>query len=192
MVERQDVEWPIVSDVHVNSLLAVSVSRAWREIRGAIRTFCQIPQPFDLWRGEHVFGASPAPVALGPAWHVHPSLGAEVEHILQWSDRERGRRGPRQLHQRRRRIAAPALGSLQVIPKASPLGTRVSSGCRRYRYIPPYWECSCRVGTGYLNDGPWPPDPPDRPTRIRCPVPPRGTLRRKQRSVAVATSCTPA
>src|SRR5712664_3392788 len=64
----------------------------------AIRTFCQIPQPFDLWRGEHVFGAAPAPVALGPAWHVHPSLGAEVEHILQWSDRERGRRGPRQLH----------------------------------------------------------------------------------------------
>ena len=65
---------------------------------------------------------------VGAARHVHPGLVAEVEHVLERRDRERGHRFPRQAQQRRRHLDAAPPGA-RVAPHArccSSTGPRTS------------------------------------------------------------------
>ena len=60
---------------------------------------CQFPKSFEGWLGQHVFCATPAPVAFHTTGQVHSGVRPEVQHILERNDGQCGRRRPCQADQ---------------------------------------------------------------------------------------------
>ena len=123
-----------------------------------VRVFRQIAQPFEGRIGQHVFRAAPAPIAVGTARDVHPSLSAQVQQILQWSHRKRSHGRPSQVHQCRRGLAALACSGVSGNSTGFAVGrpailqtSRESWDCRGCRCTPPCCERSCQGDTGYRN-----------------------------------------
>src|SRR5262245_64058393 len=78
---------------------------------------------------QQLFGTAPAPVAFSTTRYVHSSLSPEIEQVLERSDGERCRRGPREAHQIPRDLAAFTFRRFQVSPQILPL-------VRRQLFIP--------------------------------------------------------
>ena len=126
----------------------------------AARRLRQVSQPFERTGGQHLLRAAPAPVAVGPARHVHPGLGAQVEQVLKRRDRERGHGFPRQ---RASALAPPRVQRLRSARDSStrsaaarltgPHTSRAWWDCRGCPCTRRCWQRNCGAGTGCP---PWP------------------------------------
>ena len=129
------------------AMFSVSDSSSGSSLRAA-RHLRQVAQPFERAGGQHVFRAAPAPVAFGAAGHVHPGLAAQVEQVLQRSDRERSRAtttpaASAPARPRTRRLAERPQIAPHVLPSADPAVPRTSRAswdCRGCRCTRPCWD----------------------------------------------------
>src|SRR5208337_2712695 len=87
---------------------------------------CQLAKALKGWLGQHVFRATPAPVALDATGQVHSGLRPEVQHILERSHRECRHGRPCQADQFPSDFTALTGSALYIIPNILPLVLRQS------------------------------------------------------------------